>query len=248
MYILYDLLIESLGPIHGWNSKWNCKEFDTLEDLLCFWCARIGRDFTQLNVTGNDELACYQEIYGYRDDEFAVVDRIRCSMLRRFLIADADGRTVNPAEMGLVPKPVPDRTLFPAFWNRPVTGAKRHRHRLRGPKGCRRTMEADYKSKYELPDGTIIDEPGIRNKARMTSNDVWDYLDGKHCARHSKSWKDQTRTPRQYRKHRPFRSRPKKEKRTDESLWLDLANDGFPVSEASMENAEHATVAAILAA
>ena len=229
MYILYDLLFAILGAIPGWKTGADSKTFDSLDDLLAFWFRWIGTGFDQLNITGKDTWTFYKPVHNFvrGKDGPEVVDYIKNVYLRRFMVCDQYGRSLNLVEMGLKPKPLPAKYGY--WWG--FSGSKSHWHRLHAPKGSHRILALSCPVQCELPDGTVIIEPEMRVKAKITSNDVWDYIDDKAGTRYSKSWKDQSRAGRQcLKKDKASKRRNKAKNRIgNNGLWASLAADGFPV-------------------
>ena len=188
----------------------------TERDLVLQW-TRLngGRDFGQLNMTGND---CYASkeftgTYTVLEDGTYVRDVCTRYYTRRYLVTDDRNRTVDlrlfPDELWDIPEP---RRRWYTF----NTGRRRRWHRQNGPSMYRRQM----RDAQAAPDLDGLDEDiriearllrnvSVRTKTVIDETDAADKYDRRaaHGYYAPRCWKDQTKTRKQYQRHDRRRTR-----------------------------------------
>lgn len=191
MYYLRDLLSETVTP------------FPDAPSLARAWRERFGDSFDELNVTGRDSRAgVIRRVVragGDSDGETLVVHE-RVEWSRRFQVLDEDGRSVDvrewPEDVFRTERRAPRRCRAANHGGRAA-----HPHR-RGPTLQLGAIRAAADRTYldECDERPTRDNSGIRRKATMTAAEF-----GDHCGsrwKKSDSWKDQTRAPRQFARHK----------------------------------------------
>lgn len=228
MLFLHDLWQEGAGVRNRWRE--NPMPFGSKAELLDFWARKIGYDWKELNVTGNDlRQDLTWDFYGYDGENAALYVPRRVPSTRRYLVADEAGRKIDPRTWGL-----PIRTIHVPWeprWR--DNGAKQNIRRANGPALWRPAVRAGSLHLDEDEAGEAIAVPPVRKGALMgvlEKNGVYDRRHG----RADRSWKDTGKTRRQWARHKDFgHRRPADE--PDPAVWERLAGSGFAVSPATLE-------------
>lgn len=185
MYYLRDLLSETATP------------FPDAPSLARAWRARFGPSFDELNVTGRDTRAGMVTRIAGRPAR-VILERVEWP--RRFQVLDEDGRSVD---IRAWPEAVfRDEPRHPRRWFDASAGRHRGNPHRRGP-----TLQLG--AMREAADRTYLDEcdarptrddSGVRRKAALTPGEFADRCGARW--KKSDSWKDQTRAPRQFARHK----------------------------------------------
>lgn len=228
MFFLHDLWQEGAGVVNRWPE--NPRPFESEEALLDFWARKIGYDWKELNVTGNDlRRDLTWDFYGYDAESAALYVPRRVPSTRRYLITDGAGRKIDPRAWGL-----PIRTVHVPWEPRWYDNrAKQSVRRVKGPALWRPAMRASSERLNESDTGEILPVPPVRKGAVMGVYEKNDVYDRRHW-RHARSWKDNGRTRRQWARHKTFGHRRPADK-SDPDIWKRLAESGFFVDPATLE-------------
>ena len=179
--------------------------------LARWWKSHFGMDFTQLNITGKDTYITIEITGQYWDPCIGAYrpERTRTAVLRRYQVLDSDNRSVDIRRW--------DVALFNSqthcgLYGWPWSGGKSRWHRRSAPSMRRSAMRAaqtdGYASEAAEAYRLNINSLSCRVKTAMTEYDVEDYYDRRTKSQRSKSWKDQTKSRRQYAKHKAKHGRP----------------------------------------
>ena len=191
MYFVHDLYDDT------------CVKFGSMTDVAYWWRKKAGRDFSQLNITGNDTFTSMERC-GWLFTDIGVIPRYKkVCHLRRYQVLDEDDRSVD---IRTWPKSVWEwaPSYPPCYW---PCGFKNNHHRTTGPSMWRGTYRAsmDGLDEAELLEENlplpIQDNTGVRLPFNGTDR-VWDYYDSHYFHWRSKSWKDQTKARKQWAKHK----------------------------------------------
>lgn len=173
-------------------------------------------DFSQLNVTGKDCCPVDECVGKYWDskNELFWNSYVRVMRLKRFQVVDSDGRSIDIrawkpeialANAGHYPAK-PSKEHIPVFRREPAGwGRKVHGHRKGGCAMWRASMrELFCGNDDELAEfQPVIDRSKSRNRG-FSSGAGWDAVERRHNAgwASSKCWKDQSKSGRQWAKHK----------------------------------------------
>ena len=219
MYYIHDLYLNKFYAL-------------TQEQLVTWWKRKfphMDTRFDQLNMTGNDTIACYENrvVHDKANGTDETVTE-RHEYLRRYMVTDDAGRAVDIRLWSdetwsyVPPKPVYSWGPYHSHGS----------HRVSGPSmkmGTLRMAQDEPDMDGHKP---IVDRTGVRNKILMSPLDTMEYYDRRHAHGYyaDKSWKAQTRGKRQYAKHNTHHRKYKPE---PVNIFKILAIEGFPVSAAA---------------
>lgn len=179
-------------------------EFKSAESLAAWWIKKMGRDFSDLNITGND---CWRySQWGVLDNHF----HGHVTGLRRYQVLDEYSRSIDIREWSYSawhPKPISHKY----FWG--FSGKKPHEHRASGPsmhhataRQALNTVNLDDLFEEDLPIPEK-DRTKLRRKAVLSTWDADGYYEDVHWKHYacSKCWKDQHKSRKQWgkREHIP---------------------------------------------
>lgn len=196
-----------------------CFPFPCEAALARWWRSCFGSDFSQLNITGKDTLMVQTVTGHYWNKALQCYLPLRTlvPVLRKYRVLDANGRSIdirawNPALF----KPAGNTARTGWF----TTGAKTHWHRRSGLSMLRRTLRAaqddgcvdELTSSYRMPAKAQL---ACRVKTVPCRCDREDYYDRRTKPQRSRSWKDQTKSRRQYAKHKAAADRPADKHRSE---------------------------------
>ena len=151
-------------------------QLGSMTDVAYWWRKKAGRDFSQLNITGNDTFTSMERC-GWLFTDIGVIPRYkRVCHLRRYQVLDEDDRSVD---IRTWPKSVWEwaPSYPPCYW---PCGFKNNHHRTTGPSMWRGTYRAsmDGLDEAELLEENlplpIQDNTGVRLPFNGTDR-VWDY-------------------------------------------------------------------------
>lgn len=189
-----------------------CFPFPCEAALARWWRSCFGSDFSQLNVTGKDTLMVQTVTGHYWNKALQCYLPLRTfvPVLRRYRVLDANGRSIDirtwdPALFK------PAKNTARTGWS--TTGSKTHWHRRSGLSMLRRTLRAaqddgcadELADTYRMPAKAQL---ACRIRTVPYRCDREDYYDRRTKPQRSQSWKDQTKSRRQYAKHKSTHGRP----------------------------------------
>ena len=205
--------------------------FESKAELADWWIRRFGRtNFDELNVTGNDTFAVrlYNCDYTYFE---------RLVSLRRYMILDAEtGRSIDIRNWHI------ERfERIHRQYNWPIyNGSKNHLHRKGTAPMVRRTVRAEecVNDEYCTEDLCAIDFGNVLKRLQAKPShfagfDPWYFCDKAHANDYSSSkcWKDQSKSPKQYWKHKKGFGKMQREEQ-EISLEGDREEEGEKAEEA----------------
>ena len=230
MYYIYDFKMEKYLKL------------ESQTDVVNWWKSRMGHNFGELNITGND-MRYVQESDGFT--KFTDRDGVNHSFqnykyvpyLRRYQVFDNEMRSIDIRDW---PKTIWDYHPTYKYSSWRYTGRKDHQHRMSGPAMLKNTLLTvqDHIDKEELLEQglplPIINKTDVRKGFLFGgTDDVWSFYDKKrnHKWSSSKSWKDQQKNRKQWAKHKHgSHCRPVLETTEPiEDIFARLEGDGFPV-------------------
>lgn len=178
--------------------------FQDAAALACYWRATMGLDFSQLNLTGKDfSVVRYADHYAYSDTLGCDIPIYMTSrVLRRYQVQDEHGRSVDIRTWAPeLFEPLP-RQRFTGWF---TTGAKSRWHRRSGPSMLRSAMRAA--EQEDIPDEILqrydINPNQIATRVgNMSCYEHECYYERMTKTQRSRSWKDQTKSRKQYAKHK----------------------------------------------
>ncbi|MBD5585189.1 MAG: hypothetical protein HDQ88_08905 [Clostridia bacterium] len=159
-------------------------------------------DFSQFTMNGKDVVIYHRTKFcGYDDDGNPIYEFITDSVLRRFRVLDEYGRTVDIREWPEMYEE-PKWPKYEHSWAY-STGAKDHRHRMRGPAfGKQQNMEVIL-NEDDVPGN--IDARKLQPRHKTKHDGWWDvsYYDRKSAKKwNQKNWKDNCKAKHQWAKHK----------------------------------------------
>lgn len=180
--------------------------FKTQQSLIDWWKKTEGKkNFDELNITGNDLHPSEPIVYWDQDlCDYKEVRNKQPGYIKRYTVTDNTGRSVDirdwPDELWEHKKePIDWAARFPRMYN----GHKRRCRRTKGMSFNHHDLQ-NYASidEDDLPDNVSLQ--AIKKRKPPTGWASWDCVDKrmKNKGTKPKSWKNQTKSTKQYNKHK----------------------------------------------
>lgn len=212
MFYIYDILEGQYLPFR----------FRTKEELAEYWMNHKSGGtertrFYNLNVTGNDTATAYEVRPTTLVDGTEYMITTQHRYLRQYMVVDENLRSVDIRDW---PKEIWAKKPKKAVrWSFGLSrGYKNNSHRIKGPAFTHSKRTAYMFDEDDVPPGTVRNKTKPRAKDLASYGDESDYDARKYTNKYgSRSWKDTTKSPYQWSKHRKWvKHNAASEKRT---IW-----------------------------